>query len=125
MDRQSEQYAETKAIDARPTLARNLNATAAVLLATTIPYSLVFLEPLTQKLEAHARNSAATSTSTTAYDTSDDVQAREEQTVHYLLDRWATFNLGRGVLAGVAAVCAIWAGVGGIRVVGVDVLGSA
>lgn len=36
-----------------------------------------------------------------------------EQTTHWLVDRWATVNLGRAVLSGVAAVAAIWAGVEG------------
>ena len=37
----------------------------------------------------------------------------KEQTTHWLVDRWATVNLGRAVLSGIAAATAIWAGVEG------------
>ena len=37
---------------------------------------------------------------------------RKEETVHYLVDRWATLNLGRVLLTSLSAVLATWAAVG-------------
>ena len=100
--------------------ARLLNTTAAILLASTIPYSLIFLEPIIKKLEEKARTLKASDTD----EVTKTSQPREDN-VHWLVDRWATVNIGRGLMAGVAAACAIWAGVGGIRVAGVEVLAEA
>jgi hypothetical protein len=36
---------------------------------------------------------------------------RKDETAHYLVDRWATVNLGRTVLMGMAAGLAAWAAV--------------
>jgi len=91
-----------------------------VLLVTTIPYSLIFLEPIIQKLEEKARTLNASGT-----DEAVEVSQPRGDNVHWLVDRWATVNIGRGLTAGVAAACAIWAGVGGIRVAGVEVLAEA
>lgn len=50
---------------------------------------------------------------------------KAEQTTHWLVDRWATVNLGRAVLSGIAAVVATWAGTGGVRMGGIAVVKGA
>lgn len=38
-----------------------------------------------------------------------EVKEKREETVHWLVDHWATMNLGRTLLTGTAAVLATWA----------------
>lgn len=40
----------------------------------------------------------------------------KEETVHYLVDQWATLNLGRTVLTGLSALLATWAAVARVQV---------
>ena len=89
------------------------NLTATTLLLATIPYSLLLLEPLTQSLEAKAADPSLTTA---------EVEVKQEQTTHWLVDRWATVNLGRAVLCTLAAGSAIWAGVSGVGIAGVRVV---
>lgn len=42
---------------------------------------------------------------------------KEDETVHALVDRWATLNLGRTLLSGLAAGFATWAALDGFEVV--------
>ena len=46
---------------------------------------------------------------------------KQEHTVHWLVDRWGTVNLGRAVIAAMAAGTAVWGAVGGVRIGGVVV----
>lgn len=87
--------------------------TATTLLLATIPYSLFLLEPLTKSLEAKAADLSLTTV---------EVEAKQEQTTHWLVDRWATVNLGRAAMCTLAAVSAIWAGVSGVGIAGVRVV---
>jgi hypothetical protein len=84
------------------------------LLLSTIPYSLLTLEPINQKLESKASSLAKASIS----DASAEAGIAKEENTHYLVDRWATFNLGRTVLSGAAAILATWATVSRGEVVG-------
>jgi len=61
------------------------------------------MRPLAEKLRAKA---AALSSQS-----NHEVSVKREESVHYLVDQWATFNLGRSVLTGVAALLATWAAV--------------
>lgn len=61
------------------------------------------MRPLAEKLRAKA---AALS-----LQTGDEAGVKREESVHYLVDQWATFNLGRSVLTGLTAVLATWAAV--------------
>ena len=89
------------------------NLTATTLLLATIPYSLLLLEPLTKSLEAKATDLSLTAA---------EVDVEQEQTTHWLVDRWATINLGRAVMCTLAAGSAIWAGVSGVGIAGVRVV---
>nr|POF17314.1 hypothetical protein CFP56_65181 [Quercus suber] len=86
-------------------LATILYTSATTVLVATTAYSLVFLEPINQKLEQKADALASTAIT----DTAAEAEVKKEETVHVLVDRWATVNLGRTLLSGVAAVLAMWA----------------
>ena len=83
-----------------------LYTASASLLALTIPYSYFFFEPINKKLEALVNK----------FEASANHGPREDETAHYLVDRWASVNLGRTALTGVAAVLALWAAVGKLQV---------
>jgi hypothetical protein len=100
---------------ASSTLGR-LYIAAASLAALTVPYSLAVLEPVTQKLEEKAGSLAKASLT----DTAAEAGVGKEETTHFLVDRWATVNLGRSVITGVAAVCATVAAVGHYGSVGFE-----
>lgn len=74
---------------------------------TTIPYSLLTLEPVNQKLEEKATSLAKASIT----DASAEAGIAQEETTHFLVDRWATMNLGRTLLTGVASIVGVWAAV--------------
>ncbi|TKA78213.1 hypothetical protein B0A55_03771 [Friedmanniomyces simplex] len=90
-----------------------LYTTAAALLASFIPYSLLLLGPISAKLEQKAQDLASTSLT----DTVAESGMAKEETTHVLVDRWATVNLGRTLLSFVAAVAATWAAVDRLEVV--------
>lgn len=50
-------------------------------------------------------------------DSSVEAGVAKKETVHQLVDRWATVNLGRSALAGLSAVLAAWAAVDRIKMV--------
>lgn len=81
---------------------------AASLAAISVPYSLLALEPINKKLEEKAENLGKASITDAAAETG----VTREETVHFLVDRWATVNLGRSLITGLAAVCATVAAVG-------------
>lgn len=84
------------------TSASKLYTATTTLLALCIPYSYFALEPVNKKLEVLA---------TPAVDPMAEHGPRKDETPHYLVDRWATMNLGRTVLTGLAAVLGVWAAV--------------
>lgn len=79
--------------------------TAAVLFPSTIPYTLLVIGPVNKKL-VEKSDSFRTASPT---DTSDEVGVSKEETVHALVDKWATLNLVRAILSGGAAFLAAWA----------------
>ena len=91
-----------------------LHLSSLTLLLATIPYSLLLLEPLNQRLEDKASNLATSE--------KEEVGIQREETTHWLVDRWATVNLGRAVMSAVSAGMAIWAGVEGVKMAGVRVV---
>lgn len=102
---------------AEPTLTTHsslLHLSSLTLLLATIPYSLLLLEPLNQQLEDKAATLGASE--------KEEVGIQREETTHWLVDRWATVNLGRAVMSTVSAAMAIWAGVEGIKMAGVRVI---
>lgn len=82
-----------------------LYASSAILLFATFPYSELFLHPLYKKLEAKAAEYAGLSIT----DADVEMNVKREETVHYLVDRWATVNLGRSIMVTCAALLATWA----------------
>lgn len=85
---------------------------AAALAAVSVPYSLLALEPINKKLEEKASLLAKASIT----DAGAEAGITREETVHYLVDQWATMNLGRSIITGLAAVCATLAAVGHMEV---------
>ena len=83
-----------------------LYATSASLLASLVPYTFLLGEPINQELEKHERNLAQQSEG-----------SLEDDTVHQLVDRWATINLGRAAISAVSALLATWAAVDRLEVV--------
>lgn len=85
-----------------------LYTTSASLLLALIPYTFFLGEPINRQLEAKAQSLALTATE-------DGVP--KEETTHALVDKWATINLGKVVIAGVSALVATWAAVDRTEVV--------
>lgn len=75
-----------------------LLVTATVLVPSIIPYTLFVMSPVVDRISARARPKAPASGSVPG-----------EESSHQLLDRWASLNLGRAVLAGLGSACAAWA----------------
>ncbi|KXL49363.1 hypothetical protein M433DRAFT_39807, partial [Acidomyces richmondensis BFW] len=89
--------------DSMALLPGRLYAASAALLVLNVPYSFFCLEPINRKLEVRA---ARLSRAGIAGDNA-EVEAMEfpqQETVHQLVDRWATVNLGRSVLSILAAL---------------------
>lgn len=91
--------------DSPSLLPRRLYAASAALLVLTVPYSYFCLEPINRKLEVRAArlSRAAIAGGNTEVEAAEFPQ---QETVHQLVDRWATVNLGRSVLAILAALIA-------------------
>ncbi|KAI7160800.1 hypothetical protein KC349_g3296 [Hortaea werneckii] len=90
-----------------------LYTTSATLLLTCIPYTFIVGEPINQKLEKKAKDLSSASLT----DVAAEAGVAQEETVHQLVDRWATMNLGRTLLTGIAAIAATWAAVDRLEVV--------
>jgi hypothetical protein len=58
--------------------------------------------------------------STSLEDTAAEAGVRRAETVHSLVDTWATLNLVRAIITGVAAVTATWASLNSVEVIGFD-----
>ena len=97
----------------RSSSAQILYTTSSLLLLTIVPYSLLFLHPITEKLsrKAHSLGNASLT------DTAIESEVAKEETTHALVDKWATLNLGRTVLSALAAVTATWAAVDRLEIV--------
>ena len=67
---------------------------------------------MNKKLEAKAKFLKDAS----LVDASAEHGIRKEETAHYLVDYWATMNLGRTALTGLAAVLAMWASIERLKV---------
>ena len=72
------------------------------------------MESVNSKLQDKADSFGTTSLTSTDAESG----VAKEETVHGLVDRWATLNLGRALLTGAGAVCAAWAIVSKLEVVG-------
>ena len=92
---------------------------AALLIPSTVPYSIAMMQPVNKKLNDKAESYMTTEITDTAAESG----LAKEDTVHALVDKWATLNLGNAVLAGVGALCAAWSMVESVEVVGLQFLG--
>lgn len=73
---------------------------------------MLLIHPLSEKLKAKAATfSPLSRAGGTGIPNDEEVGVKREETVHYLVDQWALWNLGRAVLTGTAAVLAAWAAV--------------
>ncbi|KAF2092071.1 hypothetical protein K490DRAFT_32435 [Saccharata proteae CBS 121410] len=96
-----------------------LYTAAAVLLPSCIPYTLLVMKPIQDKLCARADSLTALE------DEAAEAGIAQEDTVHGMVDKWATLNLGRTVINGVAALCVAWATISKVDVVGFERVGLA
>lgn len=84
-----------------------LYASSASLLLSLVPYTFFLAEPINKKLEDKERNLASASLT----DASAEAGISKEETVHSLVDKWATLNLGRFAITAISAAMATWAAV--------------
>ena len=86
---------------------------AAVLIPSIIPYTLGLMIQMNNKLLGKADSLATTEIT----DKTAEAGVTQEETVHALIDRWATLNLGRAIITGIGSLCALWATLDKIDVV--------
>ncbi|CAO2653352.1 Nn.00g027630.m01.CDS01 [Neocucurbitaria sp. VM-36] len=98
-----------------------LNIAATVLLPSIVPFTLAFIVPTNNKLIAKKDELASASLD----DKAAEAGVAQDETVHALIDRWATLNLARAVLVGAGALCAVLAAVNKREVVGFKDIGLA
>lgn len=84
-------------------LAFKLNVAATILLPSIIPFTLAFIKPTNDKLFAKKEELASASLEDKAV----EANVAQGETVHALIDKWATLNLARAVLVGAGAICAV------------------
>lgn len=89
----------------RSTNAFKLYLTSALLLPTVLPYTALLISPINKKLVEKSDSLASTSIT----DASTEAGISKEETVHSLVDKWASLNLVRAVISGAAALTAAWA----------------
>lgn len=87
--------------------------------------------PLDKKLFQRADTFTGTFAGKSLTDTDAEKGVNKEETTHALVDKWGNLNLMRALLAGVGAICALWATVGkgevqalGIRGLGIGLGGD-
>ncbi|KAK4982232.1 hypothetical protein LTR66_009394 [Elasticomyces elasticus] len=91
----------------------NLYVAASVLLLPgTLAYTFLTTKPTTDKLLEKTTSLSKASITDTAAESG----VAQEDTVHALVDKWASLNLLKGVMYGVGALLAAWATIGEIDV---------
>jgi hypothetical protein len=98
------------------TSAFKLYTTSAVLLPAALPYTILLLKPLNIKLLQKSDSLASAAIA----DTAAEAGVAQEETVHSLVDKWATLHLGRALLAATGAITATWATLSAVDVVGIS-----
>jgi hypothetical protein len=78
-----------------------LNTAATLIFPSIIPYTLLVLQPINDKLFAKA--------DALALDAKAEVGVAQEETTKALIDRWTKLHLVRTAITGVGAILAIWA----------------
>ncbi|KAF2708747.1 hypothetical protein K504DRAFT_477199 [Pleomassaria siparia CBS 279.74] len=83
------------------------NVAAAVLVPSTVPFTFAFMVPTNTKLDEKLDSFAGTALT----DKEAEAGVAKEETTHALLDKWATLNLARAGIIGVASILGVWAAV--------------
>lgn len=84
-----------------------------------IPFTLIFIAPTNNKLIEKMNSMAGASLEDKAV----EKNVAKGETVHALIDKWATLNLARAVLIGAGAICAVVAAVDKREVFGFSGIG--
>lgn len=90
-----------------------LYASSSALLLSLVPYTFFLGEPVNKKLEEKSRTLASLALT----DDKAEVGVAKEESVHSLVDKWATINFGRFAIATVAALASTWAAIDRAEVV--------
>ncbi|KAI9699612.1 MAG: hypothetical protein M1820_007112 [Bogoriella megaspora] len=85
---------------------------AALLIPSNIPFTRIFVLPINNKLFEKDRSLASVSLT----DAAAEAGVSKEETVHALVDKWATVNLGRVLITTTGALCAAYAAISKIDV---------
>lgn len=88
-----------------------LNALATILLPSIVPFTLLAMAPTNDKLLGKKDELATASLSNKNV----EAFAAEGETVHELMDKWASLNMARAMLVAVGAVCTVASAVVGRR----------
>jgi len=84
-----------------------LNVAATILLPSIVPFTLLVLGPTNNKLIAKKDEFAAAHAKGKAI----KANTADGETVHELMDKWATLNMARAVLVAAGALCTVIAAV--------------
>jgi hypothetical protein len=88
-----------------------LNALATLLLPSIVPFTLLTMTPTNNKLLSKKDELATASLSNKNV----EAFAAEGETVHELMDKWASLNMARAVLVAAGALCTVASAVVGRR----------
>ncbi|KAH7135534.1 hypothetical protein B0J11DRAFT_518573 [Dendryphion nanum] len=88
-------------------LAFKLNVAASVFAIGILPFTFAFIVPVNKKLFAKEKLIGAAALEDKAV----EAGVAREETVHALLDKWATLNFVRALISGVSAGLAAWTAV--------------
>ncbi|KAF2637157.1 hypothetical protein P280DRAFT_458251 [Massarina eburnea CBS 473.64] len=82
-----------------------LNLAATLIFPAIVPYTLLVIGPINDKLFAKEKEYSSKSLEDKAV----EAGVGKEETVHALIDRWALVNVVRAGITGVGAVLTVWA----------------
>lgn len=105
---------DTFCTDDSSSLPFKLNVAAAVILPSIIPFTFAFIVPTNKKLFEKEQSLATASIEDKAV----EAGVAREETVHALIDKWATLNLARALIVGVGAVLSAWSAVDKLEITG-------
>jgi hypothetical protein len=86
----------------RKSTAFKLNLAASILLPCIVPFTVLFIAPVNDKLTAKMHDMESASLEDKAIEKG----VAEGETTHALIDKWATLNVARAVFIAAGALCA-------------------
>lgn len=98
----------------RSSLPFKLNVAATVLFPSIIPFTIAFIVPTNNKLEARMRQLESTSLEDKAV----EAGVAEAETTHALIDKWGVLNLVRAGIIAAGVLCTVVAALDKREVVG-------